>query len=1007
MGNVKSKQNRQTLRAINVITITFTLCSAFAAQSAITPYYWDTKPSDPAGSYTGGDGIWSTNNNLWQNSSGSHVNWPAPGADNYAFFVAGGAETINVTNPITLAGISTIGTTGTTLFTNNFNLGNTPLPITFDASSGNFYITNNEEIEFGNGGSGFVITGTANIVKWGTGTLFFQGDGSAGTNCSYIGNIYIHQGKFQMTIDNCLGNPTNCVILDDGGGLYQNTGTKITLASSRNIYIGPNGGSFPLFNTPNRDIIIPGSIEDWTNAPEWAGRPGTVTITGGAIAPLTLNGTNTFSGQFILGALNILSSGNAGGAGFTLNNSAVLTVTQTSPGYTMDAAFFTNAAALGQFVTNTLALGTNTLSETTPLMYVTNLSAGAAQCVINVTGSGFIAGQFPLIQYQSQDGTLGNNSFIAGSLPTGFTGAWLSNDTVNSSIDLVLVSTPLLWTGRINNNWDTTTTNWINTATLAPSLYTAGSTVIFDDTASSSTVNITTTVSPGGVTVSNSVLPYVFQNGGGSISGSDGFTKLGSSSVTVQTANSYAGDTVIGNGTYIVGASGAIPFGSGAGNVQISGMLDMNGFDTEINGWSSGSGVITNSAASGTNVFYVSSGSNNITGRIQDNPSGAAISFCITNGASIMLMATQYYRGITDVAWGGLTYGAENVSPTKSVLNIGTPNHPANMHLNGFDQTIAGLTGTGEGGDFRYIANNTTNYPILTIDVPADTICIVGNMQGLGPDNTDYTTNSNNFGITKTGLGVQNISVAKYQGPTTVEEGTFVCYDGTNAGYSQYLTNTVTVWPGAALAGNGHQIDGPLTTIESGARLWVGLDALDIPGITTFKIRSSLVLETNSTTFTYVDKDDATNDMVTGVKNITYGGALVVTNIGLTSLSGGEQYQLFSFSGTDSGNFSSVTILPANGLTGIFDPTTGVLTITGTPIPTTPTNLLVNVNSGQINLSWPTSYLGWNLQVQTNSLSVGLSTNWFTIPGSSLVTSTNYPLLNGGAVFFRMFYQQQ
>ena len=1005
MGDVRSKQNRHTLKATKIIAIAFTLCAAFAAQSAISPYYWDTNPSDPAGNYTGGNGIWSTNNNLWQNSSGNHVNWPSPGADNYAFFVAGAGETINVTNPITLAGISTIGTTGTTLFTNNFNFGNIPLPVTLDASSGNFYITNNQEIEFGDGGSGFAITGTANIVKWGTGTLFFQENSSEGTNCNYIGNIYIHQGEFQMSSDNCLGNPTNCVILDDGGGLYQNTGTKITLASSRNIYIGPNGGRFPFFNSPNRDIIVPGSVEDWTNAPEWAGTPGTVTITGGAIAPLTLAGTNTFSGEFILGPLNILSSGNAGGAGFTLNNQAILTVTQTSPGYTMDAAFFTNAAALGQFVTNTLALGTNALSETTPLMYVTNLSAGAAHCVINVTGSGFIAGQFPLIQYQSQDGTLGNNSFIAGSLPTGFTGAWLSNDTANSSIDLVLVSTPLLWTGRINNNWDTTTTNWINTATLAPSVYTAGSTVIFDDTASSSTVNITTTVSPGGVTVSNSVLPYVFQNGGGSISGSDGFTKLGSSSVTVQTANSYAGDTVIGNGTYIVGASGAIPFGSGDGAIQVNGVLDMNGFDTGINGWSSGNGLITNSATSGTNVFYVGRSTDIFTGRIQDNPSGAAISFCLTNGANLTLMTTQYYRGVTDVAWGTLIYGAENVHPTNSVLNIGSPNVPGSVYLNGFDQTIAGLTGTGVGSDFRFLANNTTNYPTLTIDVPTNTICIVYNVQGTGSGNRNYTTNSNNFNLTKTGPGTQNISIAYYQGPTTVEGGTFVCYDLPTNSYAQFITNTVTVWPGATLAGNGRQIAGPLTTIESGARLWVGLDALGIPGIYDFKIRSSLVLEANSTTFTYVNKDDATNDMVTGVKDITYGGALVVTNIGLTSLSGGETYQLFSFSGTESGNFSSVTILPANGLTGAFDPTTGVLTITGTPIPTTPTNLLVNVNSGQINLSWPTNYLGWSLQVQSNSLSVGLSTNWFTIPGSSLVTSTNYPLLNGGAVFFRMFYQ--
>jgi hypothetical protein len=730
------------------------------------------------------------------------------------------------------------------------------------------------------------------------------------------------------------------------------------------------------------------------------GTPGMVTVTGGAIAPLTLAGTNTFSGEFILGPMNILSSGNAGGAGFTFNNKAVLTVTQTSTGYTMDAAFFTNAAASGQFVTNTLALGTNWLTPDSPLMYVTNLSAGAAQCVINVTGSSFTAGQFPLIQYQSQDGTLNNNSFILGQVPVGFNSAYLSNNTANSSIDLVLISTPLLWRGNINNNWDTSTTNWINTATLTPSLFIAGSPVIFDDTALSSTVNIVTAVSPGGVTVSNNIHAYVFENGGGSINDSGGFTKLGSASVTVQTVNSYVGDTVISNGTYIVGVSGAIPFGSGAGNVRISGVLDMNGFDTEINGWSSGNGAITNSAGSGTNIFYVCSGSNNIAGRIQDNPSGAAIGICITNGASIMLMTTQYYRGITDVAWGGLFYGAENVHPTNSVLNVGTANHPAHMYLNGFDQTISGLTGSSTGPDFRFIANNTTNYPTLTIDVPANMICIVSNMQGLGSDNVNYNTNANNFSITKMGPGVQNISVAYYQGPTIVKEGTFVCYDTTNS-FAQHITNTVTICAGAALAGNGRQINGAPTIIEDGAKLWVGLDALGFPGICIFRIRSDLILETNSTTFTYVDKGDSTNDIVSGVKNITYGGSLVVTNIGSTPLANGDQYQLFSFSGTESGNFNSITILPANGLTGSFNPATGVLTITGTPIPTTPTNLLVSVTGGQINLSWPTNYLGWSLQMQTNNL----STNWITVPGSWLLTSTNYPLLNWQTVFFRMFYQ--
>ena len=75
-------------------------------------------------------------------------------------------------------------------------------------------------------------------------------------------------------------------------------------------------------------------------------------------------------------------------------------------------------------------------------------------------------------------------------------------------------------------------------------------------------------------------------------------------------------------------------------------------------------------------------------------------------------------------------------------------------------------------------------------------------------------------------------------------------------------------------------------------------------------------------------------------------------------------------------------------------------------ISTTPTNLFYSVSSGLLTLSWPSNYLGWSLQVQTNSLTTGLSTNWVVIPGSSAVTTTN--VLLGGtnpSVFYRLIYQ--
>jgi hypothetical protein len=75
-------------------------------------------------------------------------------------------------------------------------------------------------------------------------------------------------------------------------------------------------------------------------------------------------------------------------------------------------------------------------------------------------------------------------------------------------------------------------------------------------------------------------------------------------------------------------------------------------------------------------------------------------------------------------------------------------------------------------------------------------------------------------------------------------------------------------------------------------------------------------------------------------------------------------------------------------------------------IPTDPTNLTFAVTNGQISLSWPAEYLGWSLQKQTNALNVGLSTNWETVVGTDSVTSTNFPVDEAEATFFRMLLLQ-
>jgi hypothetical protein len=68
--------------------------------------------------------------------------------------------------------------------------------------------------------------------------------------------------------------------------------------------------------------------------------------------------------------------------------------------------------------------------------------------------------------------------------------------------------------------------------------------------------------------------------------------------------------------------------------------------------------------------------------------------------------------------------------------------------------------------------------------------------------------------------------------------------------------------------------------------------------------------------------------------------------------------------------------------------------------------LLTSVESGaNLLLSWPADHIGWSLQVQTNSISVGISNNWHTILESSTGNTWTLPIdPANGCVFCRLVY---
>jgi fibronectin-binding autotransporter adhesin len=169
----------------------------------------------------------------------------------------------------------------------------------------------------------------------------------------------------------------------------------------------------------------------------------------------------------------------------------------------------------------------------------------------------------------------------------------------------------LVWTGNTNANWDTTTKNWLDTNNTAV-VFANGNGAIFDDTSVVTNVNLTTTLIPQTVTLSNNVNTYTLA-GSGKLSGAASIALAGSGTLILnETAanNDFSGGITINSGTLQVGTNGA--GGSvGSGGITDNGALVFNRTGSLLVGGAiSGTGTVTKQGA-GTVIL---SGANNYIG---------------------------------------------------------------------------------------------------------------------------------------------------------------------------------------------------------------------------------------------------------------------------------------------------------------------------------------------------------------------------------------------------------
>ena len=381
----------------------------------------------------------------------------------------------------------------------------------------------------------------------------------------------------------------------------------------------------------------------------------------------------------------------------------------------------------------------------------------------------------------------------------------------------------------------------------------------------------------------------------------------------------------------------------------------------------------------------------------------------VINGR-IVGVTSSYGRNysVTKLGSGLLTFAGINTFPAVINLNGGL------LRFSTLDTNLPGSLGATtrlnfNGGGLQWSPGNASDISAIPVTINAG-----GATFDVGANDVSFATAigvGGAGGLTKSGPGKLTLHGNNtFTGITTISQGTLALGAAGSIPNSTHiiLTNTsvldvtgrsdstLTLSSGKTLRGSGSILGN--VTVASGATVSPGfsIGILAASGTITFQASSTNVMELNATTHT--------NDLITGMISVNYGGRLVVTNLNGT-LAAGDTFKLFN-AGSYSGAFTSITLPTLSGNL-IW---TNKLTLDGTlavisPVNTTPTNITASVVGNSLQLSWPADRLGWRLEVQTNNLIVGLNTNWFTVTGSSETNQILLPINPAnGSVFWRLAY---
>ena len=864
----------------------------------------------------------------------------------------------------------------------------------------------------------------------------------AGTNALYL------------STDNLVGN------VGYSNTTYTMTLSGGTLGAKDDYAIVGNGTLSGTLTVKAADLA--NTAHNITNTGVWSGSGNLVKIGGGA---LTLASNNTYSGATILsaGTLALGASGSisnspsvtlaggttfdvsAVGGGYVLNGGRTLAGTGTVAGNVTAASgsiinpgtntangtlVFANSVTEAGGVINHLDLSANPSGSNNDLISITGDLNVSGTNTVEIAGGGPPGSAHPLFQYGgSLNGTLANFAL------TGANGI-LSNNASAKIIYLVIQTptrapaTNVVWQGSATvNDWDVLgQNNWLTNG--VATYFVTGDRVVFNATgAAHPNVNLVGNLAPASVTV-DAAANYAFSGSG--ILGGTGtsLTKTNSGTLTISTANSYTGPTIISGGalevtTLATGGNNSGIGASGAGEAN----LVLYGSTLRY----LGSSVSTDRGATFTNAdgtFDVASNSTSVTvsgtlagnaGLIKAGPgtlivsgSGAYIGATTISNGTLQINAAATAIGTNAINFAGgtvsLNVGGQptyantlNVLAPSTLISAGGNNNlltgpwfgaaTLNLNIASGTFTINADMGTNYTGTILVTSNSTANFrfnggggnpatgsDFATFDLGNSSAALINrngagvvyhlgglggaaNTQLRGSENTGsgsiYQIGANNLNTTfagtiKTGNGGTTAAVTlwkvgtgtltlagtnTYNGSTIISNGVLALSAFGSFGNSPIIAvtsnsvlaasartdGTLTLASGQTLQGEG-TVRGSVT-VGSGASLTPGDTAGAIGRLT---ITNALVLQAGSTLTMDLDYDLAlgggTNDVVTGLASVTYGGTL---NLNITSIETNSIFKLFNAAAYH-GAFDAISpALPPVAVPGlVWD--TSFLTVDGT-----------------------------------------------------------------------------